>query len=109
MTWIDWFFTGFVLNLILLPFIAIRYDLLKVRTTLQTDFSTKKLNEFIAYNIVFSLASFVTDILLITHMAHRKYMQYLTEKYSVTHVSESDVPQITHAYDPTGVSKKKRR
>ncbi len=111
MTWIDYFLVGFIFNLVFLPFVAIRYDLLKVRTTLQSEFTTRKVNEFIAYNIVFSLASFLTDALLIVHMCHRKYMQYLTGKYGgeASVSSSNDIPQISTSFDLTGVPKKKKR
>lgn len=110
MTTIDILVIGFIANLVILPFLAIRYDLLKVRTTLQTNFSTKKVNEFIIINILFSAVSYITDILLLVHMCHRKYMQYLTEKYGAAQAgaSQTDIPQIVDTYDLTGTSKKRR-
>lgn len=110
---IDFWVAGFVFNMVFLPYIAVRYNLLQVRTVLETEFSTRKLNEFILINILFSLGSFFTDFLLFVHFSHKKYVFWLAKKkqakISQEEFSETLIPQITSFYDITGTVKKKHK
>jgi hypothetical protein len=113
MTLIDFWAIGFFFNLVFLPYIAVRYNLLQVRTVLETEFSTRKINEFILINLIFSLGSFLTDFLLLIHFSNRKYVLWLARKKQENlykkAFDETLIPQISSSYDITGTTKKKNK
>lgn len=113
MTLIDFWVAGFFFNIVFLPYISVRYNLLQVRTVLETEFSTRKVNEFILINLIFSLGSFFTGLLILVHFSHKKYALWLArkkqEKIDRETPSESLIPQISSSYDITGTAKKKHK
>lgn len=113
MAWIDYWVIGFFICLVGLPYLAVRYNLLKVKTILDEEFSSKKINEFIILNVLFSLGSFITLTLLAIHFIHKRYAQVLLQRKVAAAEqrswTEDMVPQITSQYDVTGVSKKRKK